>query len=79
MHKIISSTIMNRLTSVSEYALNLNVQPETCLRRLLVCNNGNNGKNSAKMALFLRGPYAQWSWTQDAAGNCHYIPKFAVL
>ena len=56
MHKIILSTIMNRLTSLPEHTLNRNVEPETCLRRLFVYNNGSNGTTLGKWSLFCEVP-----------------------
>ena len=56
MHKIISSTIRNRLASVSEHALNLNVERETCLIRLFVCNSGSNGTTLGKWSPFCEAP-----------------------
>ena len=35
--------VTNLLRSLSEYAVNLNVESDTCLRRLFVCNNRSNG------------------------------------
>ena len=42
--------------SVSEYAVNLNVERETCLRRLFVCNNGSNGTALIKWFFFCEAP-----------------------
>ena len=78
MHKIISSTIMNRLTSVAEHALNLNVERETCLIRLFAYERGGNGTTLGKWSLFCEAPMS------DGLGGKvlrkpDYIPKFAVL
>ena len=35
-------------------SVNLNVERETCLRRLFVCNNGSNGTTLRKWFLFAR-------------------------
>ena len=78
MHKIISSTIMDQLTSVPEHALNLDVEPETCLRRLFVCNNGSNGTILGKWSLFER-PLCAMVLDPRCRRSCDYIPKFAVL
>ena len=78
MNKINSITIMDRLTSVPEHALNLNVEPETCLRRLFVCNNGSNGTTLGKWSLFAR-PLCAVVLDAKCRGSCDYIPKFAVL
>ena len=78
MHKIISSIIMNRLTSVSEHALNFNVQPETCLRRLIVCNKGSNGTTLRKWSLFCKAPMHN-GLGRKMPRKLSYILKFAVL
>ena len=44
--------VTNLLKSVSEHAVNLNVERETCLRRLFVCNNGSNATTLRKWFFF---------------------------
>ena len=44
--------VTNLLTPVSEHAVNLNVERETCLRHLLVCNNGSNSTTLRKCFFF---------------------------
>ena len=48
------------------HAVNLAVQRQMSWRRLFVRNNGSNGTTLRKRT-FLRGPDAQWSWTQGGA------------
>ena len=48
--------VTNLLRSVSEYAVNLNVERDTCLRRLFVCNNRSNGTTLRKWSLFCEAP-----------------------
>ena len=44
--------VTNLLTSVSEHAVNLNVERETCLHLLFVCNNGSNSTTLRKCFFF---------------------------
>ena len=48
--------VTHLLRSVSEYAVNLKVERETCLRRLSVCNNGSNGTALIKCFFFCEAP-----------------------
>ena len=77
-----TTEVMNRLRSVSEHAVNLNVQREMCLRRLFVCNNGTNGKTLRKWSFFCEAPMChRLGRNARCRGNCYsnYIPKTAVL
>ena len=46
--------VTNLLMSVSEHAVNLNLERETFLRHLFVCNNDSNGTILRKWFLFAR-------------------------
>ena len=48
--------VTNLLRCVSEYAVNLNVERDTCLRRLFVCNNRSNGTTLRKWSFFCEAP-----------------------
>ena len=61
--------VTNLLRSVSEHAVNLNVERETCLRRLFVCNNGSNGTTLRKWFLFAR-PLCAIVLDARCRGNC---------
>ena len=59
--------VTNLLRSVSEYAVNLNVERDTCLRRLFVRNNRSNGTTLRKWSFFCKAPMCDRLWTQGAA------------
>ena len=48
--------VTNLLRSVSGCAVNLNVQRDTCLRRLFVCNDRSNGTTLGKWSSFCEAP-----------------------
>ena len=58
--------VTNLLRSVSEHAVNINVERETFLRQLFVCNDDSNGTTLRKWFLFA-WPLCVAPWTQGAA------------
>ena len=61
--------VTNLLRSVSGYAVNHNVERDTCLRCFFVCNNGNNGTALIKWFFFAR-PLCAILLDARFRGNC---------